>query len=75
MTQHSTHPRRPRNADELLIQAVAGLERIAFAKANQETHTLNIEPPHAALLRAAAAQSAPFRVIAKPISTSTVEAA
>lgn len=62
-TQHSTHTRsKPRNAEELLLRTTEGLQRLAFQKVNSETHALNIEPHHAPLLRAAAAQSAPFRV-------------
>lgn len=41
----------PRNAQELLTQAVAGLQHLSFTQAQRETHTLHIEPPHANLLR------------------------
>ena len=67
-TSHPNH-QRPRNAQHLLIQAVCGLQRLAFEKAQQETHTLNVEPRHAPLLRAAAEQSAPFRVRVPQLST------
>lgn len=70
--QHSTNKRPPRNAHEILTRTVDGLQRLAFIKMNQETHSLNIEPPHAPLLRKAAADSIPFRV---RIPTSTMEAA
>ncbi|MFZ2279517.1 MAG: hypothetical protein WAW39_17105 [Prosthecobacter sp.] len=72
--QHSTNTaRRPRNAPELLTRTVEGLQRLAFIKANQETHALHIEPPHAPLLRKAAAESHAFRV--RIPQTSTGEAA
>lgn len=60
--QHSTNKRRPRNAHEILTRTVDGLQRLSFIQAQKETHALNIEPPHAPLLRKAAAQSTTFRV-------------
>ncbi|MCF7785588.1 MAG: hypothetical protein K9N47_05665 [Prosthecobacter sp.] len=71
--QHSTNTaRRPRNAPELLTRTVDGLQRLAFIQAQKATHALNVEPPHAPLLRKAAADSTTFRV---RIPTSTGEAA
>ena len=80
--QHSTNYTRermthivnhlPRNAPELLTRAVEGLQRLAFLKANQETHALHIEPSHAPLLRKAAAQSTDFRVRVPQTSTGEV---
>jgi hypothetical protein len=69
LPQHSTNQRRPRNAPELLARIVEGLQRLAFLKANVETHRLNIEPPHAPLLRKAAADSTGFRVRGAKAST------
>ncbi len=67
-TQHSAI-HRPRNAQALLVQAVCGLQRLAFDKAQRETHALNVEHRHAPLLRNAAEQSAPFRVRVPQAST------
>ena len=66
--QHRTNTRRPRTAGDLVAQAAAGLQLLAFEKARRDTHTLNIEPRHVPLLRKAAEQSRAFRPAPPPLT-------
>jgi hypothetical protein len=50
-TQHSTHYRKPRNAQELLTQAVTGLQTLSLTAALKNRPRLNIEAPCAELMR------------------------
>jgi hypothetical protein len=50
-TQHSTHYRKPRNAQELLTQAVTGLQTLSLTAALKNRPRLNIESTTSPLLR------------------------
>jgi hypothetical protein len=58
----TTPPSKPRSPADLLVRCADGLQRLSFDKALKHSQSLNIEPSHVPLLRAAARQSAPFIV-------------